>query len=138
MKKKGGKKKNLTIKIIEEIYPDLLIGYIESLKKYIEKKRKYIDEGVYRKYIEEFRQKIAEIEEFLESGGPEKEIEKIQKKIESLESKIKDDVDISGTPELVDFLASWCLPCIMFGKIIKEIEKKHDGKFRVVNLDTQA
>lgn len=36
---------------------------------------------------------------------------------------------------VVDFFATWCMPCKMFSKIIDEISKEMDGKVKFVKVD---
>ncbi|MFC1621676.1 thioredoxin [Candidatus Omnitrophota bacterium] len=43
----------------------------------------------------------------------------------------------SSTPVLVDFWATWCMPCKMIAPIMEEISKEYDGRCKVakVNID---
>ena len=38
-------------------------------------------------------------------------------------------------PVLVDFWATWCMPCKMIAPIIEEISKEYDGKCKAVKLN---
>lgn len=36
---------------------------------------------------------------------------------------------------VVDFFATWCMPCKMFSRVIDEISKEMDGKVKFVKVD---
>ena len=52
-------------------------------------------------------------------------------------SEFPKEVLQSNLPVLVEFWASWCLPCQTANSLLKEIEKDYQGKIRVlkINLD---
>ena len=38
---------------------------------------------------------------------------------------------------LIDFYADWCMPCVMMGPIVEEVEKKFEGKLKVGKFDIE-
>jgi thioredoxin 1 len=57
--------------------------------------------------------------------------------IELTESNFKQEVLESQIPVLVDFWASWCMPCQMIGPVVESIGQEYTGKLKVgkVNVD---
>jgi thioredoxin 1 len=57
--------------------------------------------------------------------------------IELTEINFKQEILDSSIPALVDFWATWCMPCQMVGPVIEEIAKEYSGKIKVgkVNVD---
>jgi len=53
------------------------------------------------------------------------------------ESNFEEEVIKSSLPVLVDFWASWCMPCKMITPILEELEKEYVGKVKMgkVNVD---
>ena len=52
------------------------------------------------------------------------------------DTSFKNEVlDNKELPVLVDFWASWCVPCKMLAPILDELEKEYDGKFKYAKLE---
>jgi thioredoxin 1 len=64
----------------------------------------------------------------------------IQREIKAADinsSNFEQEVLQSDLPVLVDFWASWCMPCIMMAPVLDEIAQKFDGKLRVLKINTE-
>ena len=57
--------------------------------------------------------------------------------IQHLTSSNYDKVAGSGYV-LVDFWASWCMPCRMVAPIIEELAEEYDGRVTVAKVDTDS
>lgn len=57
--------------------------------------------------------------------------------VEVNEGNFKQEVLESNSAVLVDFWASWCMPCRMVAPVVEEIAKEYKGKLKVckVNVD---
>lgn len=51
------------------------------------------------------------------------------------DSNFKKEVLESNLPVLVDFWATWCVPCKMIAPIIDELAKEFDLKMKIAKLD---
>jgi len=51
-------------------------------------------------------------------------------------NNFKQEVLESSIPVLVDFWASWCMPCRMFAPTIEKLAKENQGKLKVCKLNT--
>jgi thioredoxin 1 len=60
--------------------------------------------------------------------------------IEFNEANFQTEVLDSEIPVLVDFWASWCMPCQMVTPVIEELAKEYEGKLKVgkVNVDNDS
>ena len=43
----------------------------------------------------------------------------------------------SEIPVLVDFFATWCMPCKMFAPVLEEVSEEREGALKVVKLDVE-
>lgn len=41
----------------------------------------------------------------------------------------------AGEPVLVDFFATWCMPCKMFAPTLEAVAEAYEGKMKVVKVD---
>lgn len=59
--------------------------------------------------------------------------------IELTNKNFKSEILDSRLPAIVDFWATWCMPCRMIAPVVDEIAKDYDGKVKVgkVNVDNQ-
>ncbi len=66
-------------------------------------------------------------------------LEEIKKKhaMNFTDANFEEEVLNSGIPVLVDFWASWCLPCKMTEPLIDKLAQEYDGKVKIgkINVD---
>jgi len=53
-------------------------------------------------------------------------------------SSFEPEVAKSDKPVLVDFWASWCMPCRMMAPVVDQIAAEFDGKVKVVKVDVDS
>ncbi len=53
-------------------------------------------------------------------------------------SNFDEQVLQSETPVMVDFWATWCVPCRMIAPIVERIAEKYVGKIKVAKLDVDS
>lgn len=51
------------------------------------------------------------------------------------DDKFQDEVLKASTPVLVDFYATWCMPCKMVAPVLEQIAKDFHEKLKVVKVD---
>lgn len=56
--------------------------------------------------------------------------------IEVNENNFQEEVLKSTIPVLVDFWASWCMPCRMLAPAIEKLAEENEGKLKVCKLNT--
>ena len=55
--------------------------------------------------------------------------------LELNKDNFKKEVLESGVPVLVDFFATWCVPCKMMLPIVEELANEESGKFKVAKIN---
>jgi len=58
--------------------------------------------------------------------------------LEVNEKSFESEVMNSETPVLVDFWASWCMPCRMLAPVVDQIAAEFAGKVKVVKVDVDS
>jgi thioredoxin 1 len=57
--------------------------------------------------------------------------------IETTDATFDEDVLRSTDPVLVEFTAPWCRPCKAIEPFLLDLEREHEGRLRVVQLDIE-
>ena len=55
--------------------------------------------------------------------------------VETSDASFQKDVVSSDLPVLVDFWATWCGPCRMYGPVVDQVAEDYKGKLKVVRVD---
>lgn len=61
----------------------------------------------------------------------------MSKAIDIKKDNFESEVLKSETPVLVDFWATWCMPCQMMSPILDELAVDMDGKVKIVKVNTE-
>jgi len=71
-------------------------------------------------------------------GDSKKGLMAMSNALEVNETSFESEVVNSETPVLVDFWASWCMPCKMLAPVVDEIAADFAGKVKVVKVDVDS
>lgn len=58
--------------------------------------------------------------------------------IETTDERFEEDVLRSAAPVLLEFTAPWCRPCKAIEPFLAALEREHEGRLRVVQLDIES
>jgi len=57
--------------------------------------------------------------------------------LEFTDANFDQEVLKSDVPVLVDFWASWCMPCLKIAPIVEELSKKYNGKMKFGKVNVE-
>ena len=57
--------------------------------------------------------------------------------IETTDASFEEDVLRAPAPVLVEFTAPWCRPCKAIEPFLVDLEREHEGRLRVAQLDIE-
>lgn len=57
--------------------------------------------------------------------------------LELTDSNFEQEVIKSDVPVLVDFWATWCMPCLKIAPIVEELAKEYDGKMKFGKVNVE-
>ena len=56
--------------------------------------------------------------------------------VEITKENFEDEVKNSKVPVIIDFWASWCMPCKMMAPVFESLALKYDGRLKFAKLNT--
>ena len=57
--------------------------------------------------------------------------------IKLTDANFNDEISKSDLPVLVDFWATWCMPCKKLGPILEEVSREYEGKVKFAKLNVE-